>query len=361
MNILAGVASLNRGGSERVVSLLTQEWAQTHHLQVVVFQSVEKGFNVGGELISLNAPPAGTVFGKWFQFRDRVKQIQSMLKDLKPDKIITFGESANLPFLRAVDSLGMGDRLTVSVHAFPNDVHPRYHRWMRKWYPKAGEIIVVGKELEESLKSFLGNSQANIRHIPNPVALEQIGKEEITQNRVHNNSFILGMGRLEIRKGFDLLIEAYAQIQAKIKEDLLIVGSGKLKSELQKLVTRRKLQNRVIFIPNVSNPFDYLRQANVFVLSSRSEGWGLVLAEALACETPTAAFDCPVGPRQILDGGTCGILVPNGDVTALGHAVLELLQNDHKRQNYIQHGLEKVREYDVKILASKWLETHAVH
>jgi glycosyltransferase involved in cell wall biosynthesis len=136
---------------------------------------------------------------------------------------------------------------------------------------------------------------------------------------------VIGVGSLTKAKDFETLIRAFGKVRATIPARLVILGEGEERKNLELLVKSLGLLEDVELTGFVENPFAYMSRATVFVLSSRWEGFGLVLAEALACGTPAISTNCPSGPSEILEDGKLGRLVAVGDVEGLAKEILEQL------------------------------------
>jgi glycosyltransferase involved in cell wall biosynthesis len=136
---------------------------------------------------------------------------------------------------------------------------------------------------------------------------------------------VLGVGRLTAQKDFPSLIRAFAKVRAQKPCRLVILGEGELRGELEALVASLDLSADVALPGFTDNPFAWMRQSSLFVLSSAWEGFGNVLVEAMACGTPVVSTNCPSGPAEILENGRWGRLVPVGDVDALADAMLATL------------------------------------
>ena len=138
---------------------------------------------------------------------------------------------------------------------------------------------------------------------------------------------ILSVGTLKAVKRHDVLIEAFAQLQAFPQAVLCIVGEGAERAALQARIAALGLQGRVLLPGYAPDPSPWYAQADLFVLSSDYEGFGNVLVEALEFGLPVVSSDCPYGPREILADGRYGTLVPPGDAQALAAAMQQALQN----------------------------------
>lgn len=163
---------------------------------------------------------------------------------------------------------------------------------------------------------------------------------------------IVAMGRLARQKGFDILIEAMARVPQPWKLD--IWGEGGDRQMLQALIADRDLQKRISLRGYTSEPFSVLRRADLFVLSSRWEGLPTVVIEALACQCQVVATDCPQGPREILDGGRFGQLVPPGQPNALGEAITRAVSG----YAYVGSAqlLKRAHEFSANVACVRWLK-----
>jgi glycosyltransferase involved in cell wall biosynthesis len=153
------------------------------------------------------------------------------------------------------------------------------------------------------------------------------------------------------------LLHAFAQVLPHQPCRLVLLGEGKQRPELQRLATELGVEEHVWMPGFVTNPYSYMARAAVFVLSSAWEGFGNVLVEALALGVPVVATDCPSGPREILQGGRYGALVPVGDSQALARAVLETLYRPLPRE--LLRGA--AGEFTVEASAVAYLDTIGLH
>jgi glycosyltransferase involved in cell wall biosynthesis len=153
-------------------------------------------------------------------------------------------------------------------------------------------------------------------------AAEPVDHAWVNDTRV---PLVLGAGRLSLQKDFPTLIRAFSRVRADRAAHLVILGEGHQRARLEKLVYELGLDADVSLPGRVDNPFAWMSRAAVFVLSSAWEGLPGVLIEALACGCPVVSTDCPSGPREILEDGTIGPLVPVHDDRALAAAILSVL------------------------------------
>jgi len=207
---------------------------------------------------------------------------------------------------------------------------------VRILYPKMDKIIAVSKGVAEDLMQVVQLPKNKLQVIYNPV----IKKAEILrksqeipshpffrEKRKKGMIIIIGIGRLTKQKDFPTLLKAFGKIKKHKDARLIILGEGEERIKLEGLIKKLNLSSFVSLPGFVKNPYSYLKNSDLFVLSSKWEGLPTVLIEALACGIPVVSTDCPSGPREILEEGKYGKLVPVGDWRALAEAILETLDN----------------------------------
>ncbi len=356
MRILLVSPSLRMGGSERVVSLLSQELGKRHQIFLAVFNAREIAYPYKGELIDFSTPALKSFWGKLSNFIKRVVRLYQVMKRHQPELIISFMESANFPTIAASVLSGNLTKTKISVHSNPKYFNISQKLTMSITYRLPKRVIAVSKGVAESLFHYpIPNNK--IVSIPNPVSREQISylcelapsvPDSLPQN------YVLGVGRLHYSKGFDRLLKAFSQIKdADIH--LVILGSGEERNNLINLAKELGIQERVHLYNSVENPFPFYRKANCFVLSSRFEGFALVILEALVCGCPVISYDCDYGPSELIQNGINGILVKEGDIEGLTRAMEVLMHNQSLRQSFIKNGYEKIEQYDIQNIANQYL------
>ncbi|MEC4869137.1 MAG: glycosyltransferase, partial [Jaaginema sp. PMC 1078.18] len=197
---------------------------------------------------------------------------------------------------------------------------------MRSLYRWANAIVTPSAGVANYYTHLLNLSPQGVNIIPNPVVDTTVTAQAIAPLNhpwftPDSPPVILGIGRLAKQKDFPTLIRAFAQLVSQQPARLVILGEGGQRPHLESLIQQLNLQDWVSLPGFVSNPYCYLSRAAVFALSSQQEGLPTVLIEALACGCPVVATDCPSGPRDILEAGQYGLLVPVGDDRALATAL----------------------------------------
>jgi glycosyltransferase involved in cell wall biosynthesis len=203
-------------------------------------------------------------------------------------------------------------------------------------YPQADAIIVPSLGAAVDLASFAKIPLDRISVVPSPIAtpeiykqaLEELGHSWLAEKKM---PVILGVGELCARKDFKTLIYAFAKVRKSRPCKLLILGRGRLRKDLEALVKRLNLTGEIELPGFVKNPYAYMARADIFVHSARYEGAPVALMEALSLGRPVVSTDCPSGPREILQGGVYGRLVPVGDPDAMARAILDTLDNPSER------------------------------
>ena len=215
---------------------------------------------------------------------------------------------------------------------------------MRATYPFATRVIAVSEGVKDDLKRLSGLTDSKINVIYNPITKIPLSNiKEVSKVKRWKSGFdynILAVGSLESQKGFEDLIIAFSKICYKVNAQLIILGEGSKRKFLTDLILKLKLKNRVSMPGFVKEPGLWFESADLFVLSSRWEGFGNVIVEALEFGVPVVSTDCKSGPSEILDNGIYGVLVPVGDVDALSESMYNSLAACHDREALITRSLD---------------------
>jgi GalNAc-alpha-(1->4)-GalNAc-alpha-(1->3)-diNAcBac-PP-undecaprenol alpha-1,4-N-acetyl-D-galactosaminyltransferase len=189
--------------------------------------------------------------------------------------------------------------------------------------------------------------------LPNPVAIPE--SETIQSQLYTDDRHLLAIGKLIPQKGFDLLIQAFAQVcDAHPEWTLTILGEGEMRRELEGLCTELKLEDRVFMPGTIKNIDAHLRKADIFALTSRFEGFPVTLCEAMACGVPVIAADCLSGPREIIHNGIDGMLVVPENVDALAVGLDQLMSDPGKRQYFSHHAPKVLDRFGVDPIMAMW-------
>lgn len=204
-------------------------------------------------------------------------------------------------------------------------------------FPLAEEIIAVSGGVADDLARVIKIPRDRIKIIPNSVDINKIEMlcQESTDHKWLKNKtvpVILAVGRLTPEKDYPTLIKAFSILSRENDFRLIILGEGKKRYELEEMIQKLNLKEKISMPGFVENPFCYIKNCDVFVLSSDTEGSPNTLIEAMACGVPVISTDCPSGPREILDNGRYGKLVKVGDEKALADAILETFKNPVKAE-----------------------------
>ncbi len=213
-----------------------------------------------------------------------------------------------------------------------DEVFPRWFPgrfWLARWaYRSAKRVVANSESLRESVADFYGLPAAQMGKLLNFRDLRRIEHlaAQPPAETPERTPRVVAIGRLHPDKGFDLLLHAMSQLRTQYPAiQLLLLGQGPQETELRELASRLNLEKNVRFLGFQANPYSYLSAADAFVLSSRREGMPGVLIEALACRVPVVAADCRTGPREILEDGRFGTLVPAEDAAALAAGLRQIL------------------------------------
>ena len=317
--------SLDGGGAERVAIELIEQWLRDGHSIDLVLMRRE------GALLPLVPKAVQLIDLKAIRIRDALLPLIGYLRRRRPAALqasmwpLTVVAVVARALARVKTRLVLSDHSTLSkeysgLSAFRTRIFRSAIAWA---YPRADGRIVVSNRAADDLAQLSGIDRNSIIVIHSPV--RQAPKGQRRGGRKSGDARILTVGRLSPEKNHALLIRAFAILNRTRPARLTILGIGSEKEALQQLALSEGVADRVTFAGFAIDPFPYYADADLFVLSSDFEGFGLVLVEAMSCGVPVVSTDCESGPREILADGQFGRLVPCGDADALARAMADTL------------------------------------
>lgn len=353
------IGSLQSGGAERVMSILANAWAERgESVTLVTFLQPDESSHYKIDdrvnLLKLGLLWSSKNFlDSIFSNIRRHRLLRSAIRAQSPDVIISFCDTTNVRTILA--TLGLGVPIIVSERIDPAKYSiPKAWSLLRKFtYPLADRIVV---QTERIRPFFKGRALRRCIVIPNPVLVTiPEGAGIGTAPRKSNALRLLAVGRLDHQKGFDLLIEAFSRINVRFSEwELHIFGEGVERRNLEGLIASKSLQEKVFLRGITKNINAEYLTSDLFVLSSRFEGIPNALCEAMAAGMPVISFDCPTGPKEIIEHNVNGVLVPPEDPDALTAALQNLMSSPSERRRLGKAALELSSKYSLNGILKLW-------
>jgi glycosyltransferase involved in cell wall biosynthesis len=283
---------------------------------------------------------------------NRILALREAIVHLRPRAVISFIDITNVRTLLATEGLGLPVIVSEQCDPYHINLGEGWEGLRRRSYPQAKYLTTL---TEEAASYFSGFMNGRVRVMPNPIADAARPAQGESETQHKTDWTLLAMGRLSHEKGFDLLLQAFALIaKRQPRWRLQIWGEGVLRSQLEHCADTLGLRERVQFAGFTRNPFEVMRRADLFVVSSRCEGFSNVLAEAMACGLPVVSFDCPSGPRHIVRDGIDGRLVPPQDVAALAAALERLMEDESERKRLAVNAPTVVERFGFEKVMSEW-------
>lgn len=350
--------TLFQGGGERVVSELSLHLAKRYEVVIALFDE-KVSYPYGGRIVSLNTSLSANLVAGIFLFAVRLVRLRSLLKKEQPDFVVSLGASAN------VLSLLVAKNPVVRVDMFISEGRKGFRgaifkMLVRLLFPRAGRIVAVSADIAQDLVLTFGLPAEKIQVIHNPVNIEKVrrlAKEPIPTEyeSLFQHPVIITMGRLKEQKGHRHLLSAFALVKKQVPDvALVILGEGPMRPALERQAETLGIAKDVHLLGWQQNPFPFLAGARVFALSSLWEGLPDVLLEAMVCGLPIVSTDCKSGPREILQEGACGILIPVRDADALAQAIVRVLRDPAFARSIALKAKERAEDFRIEALLGKW-------
>lgn len=349
--------NLQGGGAEKVALLLANEFIlQDYNVDMVLC-------NAEGEFLSALHNNIKVIDLKAVGLQDIFKSLLRYLRNEKPDALLALMWPLTLLAVAAFKLARLPGRVVVSDHTTFSQsplLKSRPKRWifrgsLRVVYPWADARLAVSNGVSTDLVNLGMLNRDSIEVIYNPVSsnINSLSEEESKDLwRGFKGKKVVAVGALKWAKNYPALLEAFAILLQEEKAMLSIVGRGELLSKLENKSKQLGIDANVQYVGFSDAPFAWMESADLLVLSSHYEGFGNVLVEAMSVGTPVVSTDCKSGPREILDNGKYGKLVPVNDINALAQAMLESLQQKHD----VEVLKLRAADFSVDKVANKYLD-----
>lgn len=361
------INSLSGGGAERVVQTLSNSLINKgHEIYIILLNDEEQIYKLDSKIkvITLKTSFVSKGIGKILFIPFQSLELFLLLKKLEIKNAISFLVRANLVFsfmkffsnFRVVISERNYSRKQYERKKFSNQI---MNFMIKKLYFKADLIVPISNGIKKSLVKDYHLDESKIKVIHNPQDLEYINNYKLSKIDFifeKDHSYFITLGRLIEQKDHVSMIKAFKILKEKnsmIK--LIILGDGPLKNNLQSLINDLGLENDIFLLGFIKNPFEYLKRSDVFVFSSKFEGFGNVLVEAMACGIPVISTNCPSGPSEILDDGKYGMLTEVEDYKDLAAKMVSML-NEETLTYYKNKSIKRAKDFDVKIIEQEYLK-----
>jgi glycosyltransferase involved in cell wall biosynthesis len=364
--VVFALPDLNGGGAEKVVINIVRNWSATDVAPVILLSRRR---------------------GRYVRHVPEHVPVVTLDVSLRARDIIRFGrrvrdELAEFNVRTVVSSMTAMNRMILRARLFhyltcrvvvveQTNLSVRLQRERLRWlraqelkllYATADNMIGASHGLAEDVASTLSLPRDRMECVHNPIDVEQVhqlayadNSEPLAQDvEALKRPIICAAGRLTPQKGFDDLIRAFARLAPELRGTLIILGEGDRQRQLRELADSLGIGSCVYLAGFSDNPWWYIARSQALALSSRWEGFGNVVVEAMACNTPVVATDCPHGPGEIVRHGVDGLLVTPGDVPGLTEALSRLLEDDRVSAAMAANGRVRAREFDAATTSRRY-------
>ena len=356
--------ALYGGGAERTMLNLAQGIAECGYAVDLVLAQAEGPYMTEiSDLVHLVDLGQGKILNR-NRTLSRLPALVRYLRTEKPDAVVSALRRTNLVAVWAQRLAGGPRRVVVNeqsnvsveVANLSNSLMRLWPYLAKRYYPWADKVVGVSQGVVDDLVTSVGIPQHKAKVIYNPVITAKL-REKARAPLEHpwfqsgEPPVILAVGRLMKQKDFSTLLKAFAELRQHRQARLLILGEGDERPMLEALASKLGIQDDVSLPGFADNPYPFMRDASLFVMSSRWEGLPTVLIEVLYCGTPIVSTDCPNGPREILSNGTYGRLVSMENPKEMAAAMAATLDSNDSIPSP-----ESWQPYTVETVANQYIE-----
>jgi glycosyltransferase involved in cell wall biosynthesis len=360
LKILFLISSLSSGGAERVAATLCNAWAQRGDEVTLVptFSGGGKPFyqlHPDIDLIYLSER-VGVVQGGGKRYGARLRALRHMVKEKKPDVVVSFLPNVNIAALAATAFTGVP--CIVCERSDPS-IQPVGWVWKMacQWFYRHADWVTVQTEAVQASIHHVYGGLERVAVVPNPLPMDVLGWQanHLEQENTGRKT-LLSLGRLSEEKQVSSIIQVFAQLAPKFPDwDLAIYGEGPQRAKLEAQIVRLGLAQRVFLRGRTHAPWRVMSEADAFVMASRFEGFPNALLEAMGVGLPCVSTDCPSGPCEMSRGGIDALLVGVHDRDALRSALAQLMGDAALRHNLGRHARASVIDrYALEAVLKVW-------
>lgn len=377
--VLFVISTLNTGGAQRAFSNIIMNLPEDWEIDILLNDTDNIVYPYKGKIIDLGMRPQADKMSLPYQFKVTLRRLYLLRKIKKEnnyDACVSALESANFAnvlsgkkyckcilSVRVFYEKGWANKFTEFLVTMA----------MRFVYRRADKIVAVSKGIEKNLIEQYKIPTDKVTTIYNGYNVEKVNKkamEEVHEKlqNLQNEKIVITSGRLSKQKGQWHLIKAFSEVIKKVPDaQLVILGEGELRDELETLVKYYGLEESVLLPGFLENPFAVIKRSALFVLPSLFEGYPNALAEAMICGIPCIATDCKTGPREILGDSEYGILLPNfrqddlwdnieieGLDKQLADMIEKMLTDKELYRHYKQKAQERSLDFDMRRIIGAW-------
>jgi len=365
-NVLILCATMQKGGAERVITLLLKKLADDQNIKVH-FMMMEDGIEYDfpksiTPIILSNSKKSG--IQKLLELPFVALKLKKYIKENSIDTVMSFlyrpnyinilakvfgGNHKSIINIRSTTSRYKNEGFLGKINLF----------LINSLFDKSDLIISNSKGVDEDLKSLI-NITTNTKVIYNPVDIDYVNSkkgicEDLDFEFKENKKYIISVGRLiPLKRNIDLIKTFFELQKSDNSLELLFLGDGILKNDLIIECEKHNIKEKVHFLGNVKNPFYYLTKSDLFVLNSEIEGFPNVLVEAMACGIPVISSDCKSGPREILEDEKYGLLYPVGDMDTLKEKMKSYLYKNIDREEIRKKNLKRIEDFNIEKIMNEF-------
>lgn len=335
------ISSLQKGGSERVMVNLAEDFYKNNFEVILVTQyKREVEYDINPKIRRVYSEPDESLLSdsRLHNFRVRYKTLRDIWKTYNPDIILSFLGKNNL--MAIATSAFLPSKSVVSVRGEPTmEYDGIVMRFLAKFMFRFADGVIL--QTKQSMKFFPKSVRKKSVIMQNPLNPEFLNKRYIGQRK----DVIVTVGRLDDNKNQAMLIHAFSRIAAEYpKISLEIYGDGENREKLEELVKSKELTDRITLKGSITDVPEHIKDARIFALTSNTEGMPNTIIEAMALGIPVVSTDCPCGgPAELIENEVNGILVPVGDAYALADAFRKILE-DKELEEKLQDNAAKITQ-----------------